>query len=112
MLERDVLHMLTESHETFVMACGGGAPCFFNNIDYMKKRGTTVWINCTTDALFNRLSKEKVTRPLIADIPDDDLRAYIIKKYADRKIFYQQASVILNEESLTLDVLIEKTFHG
>ena len=34
LLEKDVLHLLTESHETFVMACGGGTPCFFNNIDY------------------------------------------------------------------------------
>ena len=29
LLEKDVLHLLTESHETFVMACGGGTPCFF-----------------------------------------------------------------------------------
>ena len=43
MLEKDVLHMITESHESFVMACGGGAPCFFNNIDYMKRNGTTVF---------------------------------------------------------------------
>lgn len=28
MLEKDVLYLVTESHETFVMACGGGTPCF------------------------------------------------------------------------------------
>ena len=37
MLEKDVLHLITESHESFVMACGGGTPCFFNNIEYLKK---------------------------------------------------------------------------
>lgn len=112
MLEKDSLYLLTESHENFVMACGGGAPCFFNNIDYMKSRGITVWINCTADSLYNRLVKEKEKRPLVKAIPDEELKSFIVKKYADRKIFYQQAAVILAEESLTLDALIAKTFHA
>jgi len=112
MLEKDVLYMITESHPTFVMACGGGAPCFFNNIDYMKSRGTTVWINCSTDCLYSRLVKEKEKRPLIKNIPDNELRSYIIKKYSDRKIFYQQANVILAEDDVNLEALIEKTFHA
>lgn len=112
MLEKDVLYLVTESHETFVMACGGGTPCFFNNIDYMKRKGTTVWINCSTDCLYQRLLKEKADRPLIRSIPDDELKAYIIKKYSDRKIFYQQAAIILSDEDVSLDRLIEKTFHA
>lgn len=112
MLEKDVLYLLTESHESFVMATGGGTPCFFNNIDYMKSRGTTVWINSSVDSLHSRLVKEKEKRPLISSIPDDELRTFIIKKFADRKIFYQQATVIFNEDDLTLDRLIEKTFHA
>ena len=112
LLEKDRLYLLTESHDSFVMACGGGAPCYFNNIDYMKSRGATVWINCTTESLYNRLVKGKEQRPLIKNIPDAELKAFIIKKYADRKIFYQQAAVILADEGLTLDALIEKTFHA
>ena len=50
LLEKDVLHLLTESHEGFVMATGGGTPCFYNNIDYLKKTG-----NGCLDQLFNRL---------------------------------------------------------
>jgi shikimate kinase len=112
MLEKDVLHLLTESHDTFVMACGGGAPCFFNNIDYMKKNGAAVWIHSSTDTLYQRLVNEKEQRPLVKAIPDDQLRSYIIKKNADRKIFYQQADVFINEEDITLDTLIQKIFHG
>ena len=112
MLEKDVLYMITENHPTFVMACGGGAPCFFNNIDYMKKRGTTVWINCSTDCLYTRLVKEKEKRPLIKSLPNDELKSFIIKKYSDRKIFYQQADVILAEDDVNLESLIAKTFHA
>jgi len=37
LVEKDVLYLLTESHESFVMAAGGGTPCFYNNIAYMQK---------------------------------------------------------------------------
>ncbi|MFL5772905.1 MAG: shikimate kinase [Flavisolibacter sp.] len=112
MLEKDVLHLLTESHESFVMACGGGTPCFFNTIDYLKKQGTVVWINCSTDCLYQRLIKEKDQRPLIASIPNEQLKTFIIKKYSSRKIFYQQANVILPDEHITLENMLSKIFHA
>lgn len=112
LLEKDVLHLLSESHESFVMATGGGTPCFYNNIDYLKKQGTVVWINCSTDCLYNRLIKEKDKRPLIKNIPDAELKSYIIRKYSSRKIFYQQATVILPEEVITIENLVNKIFHA
>jgi len=112
MLEKDVLHLLSESHESFVMACGGGTPCFFNTIDYLKRQGTVVWINCSTDCLYQRLIKEKDQRPLISSIPDEQLKTFIIKKYSSRKIFYQQANVILPEENVTLENMLNKIFHA
>jgi len=112
LLEKDVVHLLSENHENFVMATGGGTPCFFNNIDYLKRQGTVVWINCSTECLHNRFIKEKDKRPLIKDIPDDELKSYIIRKYSSRKIFYQQANVILPEEVITIENLVDKIFHA
>ncbi len=112
LIEKDVLHLLSESHESFVMATGGGTPCFFNNIDYLKRQGTVVWINCSTECLYNRLIKEKDKRPLIKNIPNEELKSYIIKKYSSRKIFYQQANVILPEEVITIEDLVDKIFHA
>lgn len=112
MLEKEVLHMITESHDSFIMACGGGTPCFFNNIDYMRKHGTTVWINCSAECLYQRLTKEKDSRPLIKNIPDDELRVFIKKKVANRKIFYQQAQLIINEDDISIEKLVDKIFHA
>jgi len=112
LIEKDILYLLTENHDSFVMATGGGTPCFFNNIDYLKKQGTVVWINCSTDCLYNRLKKEKDKRPLVAGIPDEELKSYIVKKYSSRKIFYQQATVILPEEVITIENLVNKIFHA
>lgn len=111
-LEKEMLYMLTESHETFVMATGGGTPCFYNNIDYLKQKGTVVWLNCPVDCLYQRLVKEKEQRPLLRQIPDADLKSYIVRKFSNRKIFYQQAGVIIQEESLTLDKLVGLIFHS
>lgn len=111
LLEKDVLHLITESHEMFVMACGGGTPCYFNSIDYLKQSGTVVWLNCSVECLCKRLSKDKDQRPLIADLDDQQLRSYIQRKYASRRIFYQQSHIILNEEELNLNHLMERVFH-
>jgi shikimate kinase len=109
--EKEVLYIITESHDSFILACGGGTPCFFNNIEYMNKSGTTVWINSSVDQMFERLLKEKGHRPLIKDFSDEQLRSYIARKFADRRIYYQQASVIINEEVITIDKLLTAIFH-
>jgi shikimate kinase len=108
--EKEALHLLSESHESFIMACGGGTPCFYNNIDYIKKQGTVVWINCSIDCLYSRLVKEKDKRPLIKELTDEALRSFIVKKYSTRKIYYQQAQVVINSDELSLPELVNRVF--
>jgi shikimate kinase len=110
--EKGVLHSITEVNKTFVMACGGGSPCYFNNIDYMNQTGSTVWINTPMNILFQRLLKEKDKRPLLKDLSDEQMKSFIIKKFADRKIYYEQAEVIIDDEEISLDHFIEKIFHA
>jgi len=110
LLEKDLLHTISESHENFVMACGGGTPCYYNNIDFMNKSGTSIWINTPIDTLFQRLIKEKETRPLIKNLSSEQLKRFIIKKFSDRKIYYEQADIIVDEEPV-LEKLVEKIFH-
>lgn len=78
----------------------------------MNQAGTTVWINTPLDTLFDRLVKEKDKRPLIKELSVEQLRGFISKKFADRKIYYEQANVTVDEEPVQLDRLIEKIFHA
>lgn len=110
-LEKEALHLITESHGAFVMATGGGTPCFYNNIEYMKKSGLVVWINCSVDDLHCRLVGEKENRPLVKELTDEQLKAYITKKGADRNIFYRQANLTVNGEGLSLEKLMSKILH-
>ena len=78
----------------------------------MNQSGTTVWINAPIETLFQRLLGEKNQRPLIRGLSDQQLRAFIIKKFADRKIYYEQADVVIDEDPVQLDKLIERIFHA
>ncbi|MER3470617.1 MAG: shikimate kinase [Chitinophagaceae bacterium] len=112
MTEKDMLYKITETNSSFVMATGGGTPCFFNNIDYLNKQGLTIWINCSVECLFSRLVKEKEQRPLIRSLTDHQLHSYIQKKYFDRKIFYQKAKLVLQGNAgLTLEKIVNEIFH-
>lgn len=112
LLEKETLHIISESHESFIMACGGGTPCFFNNIVYMKEQGTVVWINTSPQTIFERLLKEKENRPLLRELTDDQMRNFIAKKIADRRIYYEQAQVTIDEETITIDKFIDTLFHA
>ncbi|MCW3116529.1 MAG: shikimate kinase [Chitinophagaceae bacterium] len=112
LLEKDVLHIIGEYHENFVMACGGGTPCYYNNIDYMNKVGMSIWLNTSLDTLYKRLINEKEKRPLIKELTSEQLRAYIAKKYSDRKIYYEQASLVMDEEEVEVEKIVEKIFHA
>src|SRR6266850_347126 len=65
MLEKELLEDIIGDHQSLVISCGGGTPCFFNNIDMMKKHGTVVWLNTAINVLYDRLVKEKAKRPLL-----------------------------------------------
>jgi shikimate kinase len=104
--EKETLEELVREEESFILSCGGGTPCFFNNIEFMKKSGKVVWLNTTVDVLKDRLLKERMSRPLIREIDDTELKRYIIRKLSERKMYYEQADVMVNEESITLDELI------
>ncbi len=105
--EQEVLQALAEEHGDVIISTGGGTPCFFNNIDFMKQQGKVVWLNTAVHILLERLLRQKHSRPLIKDIPDADLKSFIIKKLQDRKMYYEQADVMLHEETITTESLLK-----
>jgi shikimate kinase len=104
--EKKILEEITGEQDSFILSCGGGTPCFFNNIEFMKKNGKVILLNTSIDALKERLLKERMSRPLIREVNDDELRRYIIRKLTERRMYYQQADVTVNEESVTMEELL------
>ncbi|WP_347839759.1 shikimate kinase [uncultured Draconibacterium sp.] len=104
--ERKALEELSEFTDV-VIATGGGAPCFFDNIDLMNKTGKTVFLNIDPAILADRLLSSKTERPLIKGKSREELVAFIDETLKKRKQFYSQAQFIISEPDFDLDKLQE-----
>ena len=74
-----------------VIACGGGTPCFFNNMDLMNNRGLTVWLTTPVNRLFERLQRNRSKRPILANKTDEELMEFITSALEDRRPHYSRA---------------------
>lgn len=90
LLERSMLHEVAE-FEDVVVSVGGGTPCFFDNMEFMNRKGETVFLNAGLDALFRRLKAAKHSRPLLRGKPDDELRDFIRAGVEERMRWYSMA---------------------
>ena len=57
-LERNMLHEAAE-FEDIVLSCGGGTPCFFDNMDYIRSMGESVYLKATPEVLAQHLKCER-----------------------------------------------------
>jgi shikimate kinase len=97
-LESACLKEFIETKEAYVLATGGGAPCFFDNMAMMNKHGTTVFLDVDIMDLYNKLaSKGTHKRPLLKGKSKKELREELISKYEDRKPFYRQSKICLDQ---------------
>ena len=94
-IERNMLHEVAE-FENVVIACGGGTPCFFDNMDYMVGQGDVVYLRGTPDVLFRHLKMGKGVRPLLLGKSDDELLAYIRENVAKREEYYMKANHVID----------------
>lgn len=95
-LEQRYLHEVCELYGDFVMATGGGTPCFFDNMKYMNGQGKTIFLNTDIDIIVSRLLKAKFRRPLISKLNGNDVYKYVEKHLQERMPFYMQAQTIEN----------------
>jgi len=97
----------TAYSENAVISTGGGLPCFFDNMDWMKAQGTTVYIKLSPKTLAGRLEHGKEERPLLRHKHGEELINFISEKLAERESFYMQAQVIADGLSLTAEKVVE-----
>ena len=93
----------TDRFQNCIIACGGGTPCFFDNMQWMNKNGITVFLNETPALIFEHLKNHKKIRPLIAAQTNDSLKLFIENKLQQRLPFYLQCSIILSGNQLNKD---------
>lgn len=108
MIERAMLREVGEFDDV-IIACGGGTPCFFDNMEYMNGAGTTVLLDTSLDKLHTRLMRGRHKRPLIADKSDDELRTFIVEALDARMPFYSLATRRFRSDLLDDEVEVDET---
>ena len=98
-LERRMLHEVAE-FEDVIISCGGGTPCFFDNMDYMNTCGETVFLNASPEALKAHLVMGKTQRPLIQGKSPEELLDFIKDSLQKRLPYYKKA-----KHTLSIDVI-------
>ena len=101
-LERRMLHEVAE-FENVVVSCGGGTPCFYDNMEYMNSLADTVYLKAEPDVLAKHLKMGKGKRPLIEGKTPEELETYIQESLQAREPFYSQAKY-------TIDISVLDTF--
>lgn len=107
-MEQNCLHEVAE-FENCVIATGGGAPCFYDNMTFMNAHGLTVYLNLSSEQLAARLEMSRAgKRPLIANKQGDELRQFIAEGLSAREVFYKQAKVSVSGTDDEILANIEK----
>ena len=89
-IEHNMLHEVAE-FEDVIISCGGGTPCFFDNMDYMNRQGDVVWLKSEPEVLYKHLLMGKGDRPLLKGKSPDELIEFIKQQLAQREPFYSKA---------------------
>ncbi len=106
-IEHNVLQDLTKVNKGYLIACGGGTPCFYNNMELMNQGGATIYLKASKEYLFDRLKASRSSRPLIATMNNVELKEFIAKTVDAREPFYNKATKVINVETITIPLFLQ-----
>jgi shikimate kinase len=97
----------TKKYNNTVISCGGGTPCFNNNIDWMLKNGIVVYLHLPIAILLSRLWRHKANRPLISNMTKEQMETFVINQLTERAFYYEKAHYQFDIMRDNLDLLIK-----
>ena len=95
LIERNMLHEVAE-FEDVILSCGGGTPCFFDNMDYLNGQGETIYLKADPEVLYKHLLMGKIERPLLKNKTPEQLIDFIKEQLEKREPFYTKAKHVLD----------------
>lgn len=97
-------------NDNIVVSCGGGTPCFYNNMELINKTGISIYIKFPIGKLKSRLLPDIGKRPLLINIDTpEDLESFIRKKLKEREEYYCKAKLIIDNPKGTKNIIASVT---
>ena len=104
-VESRILHQ-TRPDQWLVVATGGGTPCFFDNMAFIKANGISLFINVPPAELAQRiLLHGKDDRPLLSGVTQ--LEKELEERLRVRLPFYTQADFTVTRETSKINQLLK-----
>lgn len=97
--ERNMLHEVAE-FENVVVSCGGGTPCFFDNIDYMNQAAEVIYLKASPETILSHLKISKGKRPLLEGMSPEELQTFVTDQIKTREDFYLRARHVVDVDVL------------
>ena len=95
LIEHNMLHEIAE-FENVIISCGGGTPCFFDNMDYLNEQGQVIYLKATPEVLYKHLLMSKGERPLLKGKSPEELITFIREQLEKREPYYVKAKHVLD----------------
>lgn len=91
----------TAPRRRVVVACGGGTPCWRDNMEFMTLHGMTLWLVAPPERLAARiLEAGRESRPLAAGKSPDEIQAFVEGHLRSRQPHYCRAMMRLDSSRL------------
>lgn len=92
-LEKECLHKVALENENSVIACGGGTPCYSDNMEFLNKNGITIFIETATPVLIDRILVENESRPMMAGKSEEEIEEQVLSQLCHRLPYYMEAKL-------------------
>lgn len=89
-MERQLLSE-TSRLTDIIVSCGGGTPCFFDNMELMNRHGLTVWLQAPAEVLVRRLLEAQAQRPKLNGMSPAEVAATVDRMMEERTPAYSRA---------------------
>ena len=107
-IEKESLQEAAKANPSSVIACGGGTPCFFDNMDFMNADGLTIFLETSTPVLISRLQEENSKRPLMSGKTDEEIENKVLTQLCNRLPHYMEAKLKWHGDDLETPQQIEE----
>lgn len=95
-IEADLLRS-TGAFSHCVISCGGGTAAFMGNMDWMKSKGLTLFLNTSLDVLVQRIVKNQQSRPLFLGVNKGEIKGVLTEIAKNRGVYYSLSKIVWNK---------------
>ncbi len=90
-----------------IIATGGGAPCYKDNLQLMKENGCVLYLETSLEALLANITGQHIERPLLSNGDREELAGKLSELYRKRKEIYEQAHLKIDTDKASLSTFAQ-----